>query len=233
MAFRTTRWSLVVAAGKRSPSALAVLLEAYWYPLYAFARRSGHDEHASADLVQGFFAVLLEKDYLRDADRERGRFRTFLLTSFRHHASKERARATAKKRGGGRTILSLDLPVGEERYRREARGPAEDPERLYERKWALEVLERAEQRVAAEHARPDRRALLDALRPFLAGGASAPAARQEAADRVGLSPAAFRVALHRLRGSMRDALRREIADTVADPREVDDEIRHLMEVVGG
>jgi len=117
VAFANTRWSLVLAAGEESKTALSDLITIYWYPLYAFARRRGVESHAAEDLVQGFFAVLIEKGYLRAADRERGRFRTFLLTAFRHYMSKEREKAAAQKRGGDRVHLSLDFESGEERYR--------------------------------------------------------------------------------------------------------------------
>jgi RNA polymerase sigma-70 factor (ECF subfamily) len=228
--FATTRWSLVVSAGSDSSpegrAALESLCAAYWYPLYAFARRGGEEAHGAQDLVQGFFAELLEKDWLRQADRSRGRFRTFLLAAFRHHASHEREKARALKRGGGRAPLPLDFEDGEGRYLRE---PVDDrtPERLYERRWALTLLDAALARLREDHERAGRIDLFDALRGTLAaGGPEAPWA--EVGARLGMSEGAVKVAAHRLRKRYREVLRQAIAETVADPSEVDDEIRTLL-----
>src|SRR5688572_19911422 len=142
--FHTTHWSLVVAAanpsGQESKTALADLCQAYWYPLYAFLRRRGNSTEDAADLTQGFFATLLEKGYLADADPDRGRFRSFLLTAVARFATKEHDRAAALKRGGGQRHLSLDFGEGERRYQRE---PADNwsPERIFERRWALTLLD--------------------------------------------------------------------------------------------
>jgi RNA polymerase sigma factor (sigma-70 family) len=233
--FATTRWSLVVSAGSDSSpegrAALESLCGAYWYPLYAFARRGGEDAHGAQDLVQGFFAELLEKDWLRQADRTRGRFRTFLLAAFRHHASHEREKARALKRGGGKTPLPLDFEAGEGRYQRE---PSDDrtPERLFERRWALTLLDSALARLREEHERAGREALFEALRGTLvAGGPEAPWA--EVGARLAMTEGAVKVAAHRLRRRYREVLRQAIAETVADPSEVDDEIRHLMGSLAG
>lgn len=229
MAFQQTRWSLVVAAGEESRTALSDLVTSYWYPLYAFARHQGAESHTAEDLVQGFFAVLIEKGYLRAADRERGRFRTFLLTAFRHYVSKERAKAGAQKRGGDRVHLSLDFEYGEERYRLE---PSSDltPEKLYEREWALTLLDHV--LTDLEHAAIARGKadLFAELRPFLTGGSPTPSA-VDAAERLGMTAGALQVALHRLKKRYRDALRAKIAETVESPDDVNAEIRHLMEVV--
>lgn len=233
--FRTTRWSLVVAAGADSSpegrAALESLCRAYWDPLYTFARRGGATCEESQDLVQGFFAELLEKDRLGQADRERGRFRTFLLAAFRHHWSHERDRARALKRGGGRAALPLDFESGEDRYLRE---PADDrtPERLFERRWATTLLDAAVARLREEHEVAGALDLFDALRGTIAAGAPAePWA--EVGRRLGMTEGAVKVAAHRLRRRYRDLLRATIAETVADPSEVDDEIRHLMEALAG
>lgn len=234
--FTRTRWSLVAAAGEGgsadAEAALAELCGRYWYPLYAFARRRGHPEHRAQDLVQGFFAALLEKRYLRDADREKGKFRTFLITAFRHYASKEREKAAAVKRGGRTTTLSLDFETGEHRYRLEIADGSEDPERAYERRWALTVLDEALVRLSDRYAGEGKETLLDALRPFLTAGSPLPPQR-EVAERLGMSTTAVRVAVHRLRGRYRQELRGVIAETVADPSSIDDEILHLMEAVAG
>jgi RNA polymerase sigma factor (sigma-70 family) len=233
--FETTHWSVVVAAGKtggpEAAVALATLCERYWSPLYAFVRRSGYDTHQARDLTQSFFAVLLEKGYVKDADRTRGRFRTFLLASVRHHLSKERDRERAQKRGGGRPVLSLDFEIGEESYRLE---PVDDrtPERVFLRRYALTLLGTVLTRLEdAHHGKgKQKEALFDSLAPFLGGGGPVPTQR-EVAERLGMTEGAVKVALHRLRRSYRQTLRAEIAETVADPAEVDDEIRELLEAV--
>ncbi|MDH3283171.1 MAG: sigma-70 family RNA polymerase sigma factor [Acidobacteriota bacterium] len=233
--FATTHWSVVVAAGDRaSPDAeraLASLCEAYWYPLYAFARRRGADPEEARDLTQSFFATLLEKNYVADADRERGRFRTFLLTAFQHHAAKDRARERAAKRGGAERPLSLDYDVGEQRYLLE---PVETatPERIYERRWALTILERVLSAVRRDYAETGRSALFDALSPVLVGASPAPSYRAIGED-LGLSEGAVKVAAHRLRRRYRARLRAEIEETVSTPSEVDDELRHLLQAVSG
>lgn len=231
--FRTTHWSLVVAAGADSTpegrAALESLCGTYWDPLYAFARRSGADREAARDLVQGFFAELLEKDRLRQADRERGRFRTFLIAAFRHHWSHERDRARALKRGGGRAALPLDFDTGEDRYLREP-SDGRTPDRVFERRWALTVLDAAVARLRDEHDAAGRLDLFDALRGTIAaGGADTPWA--DVGARLGMTEGAVKVAAHRLRRRYREVLRETVAGTVATPSEVDDEIRHLMDAL--
>ncbi|MCK6478732.1 MAG: sigma-70 family RNA polymerase sigma factor [Planctomycetes bacterium] len=229
--FRTTRWSLVVAAGAaegtEGRAALETLCRDCWFPLYAFARRGGAAPADAADLVQGFFADLLEREGIAAADPARGRFRTFLLAAFRHFASKERERARALKRGGG-AVLPLDFSDGESRYLAE---PADDrtPERIYERRWALALLDRVLADLRADYA-GERAVLFETLGPWLAA-AGDPPSHAEAAARLGLSEGAVRVALHRLRRRYRDLLRGAIAETVGSPEEVDDEIRHLLEAL--
>ena len=228
--FRTTRWSLIARAGTDdgdARSALDALCEAYWYPLYAFARRTGCDEPQAQDLVQGFFAELIEKGAVQQADPERGRFRTFLLAAFRHHASKARAHAAAQKRGGGRAILSLDFTEGERRYRAE---PADrlTPDAIYERRWAFTLLDRALERLAAYYrgGTQQQAERFEALRPALGGGPSLPYGKL--AEGLGMSETAVKVAVHRMRLRYREILRAEIADTVAHPDQVDDEIHRLL-----
>ena len=233
--FPTTRWSLIVLAGKREPTvecedALASLCSRYWYALYAFARRLGYPAEDAKDLTQGFFLRLLEKNYLRQFERERGRFRTFLLAAFRHYAANERDRAGAQKRGGSHETLSLDFEDAEARYRQEPID-LQTPERIYERRWALTVLDHALARVGDQYA-ANKRAWFDRLQSFLAAEPREFPCTQIAAE-LASSENAVRVALHRLRRRFREALKTEVADTVADTAETEDEIHFLIAAVGG
>jgi RNA polymerase sigma-70 factor (ECF subfamily) len=233
--FATTRWSVVLSAGQRaspdSDRALASLCEAYWYPLYAFVRRQGRQPAEAQDMTQAFFARLLEKDYLQAADQQRGRFRTFLLTMFKRFLANEYQRANAQKRGGGKTALSLDFSDGERRLQRE---PQHDwtAERVFERRWALTLLEHVLARVGDDYAAKGKGPLFEQLRPFLTGEPVAVCYR-EIADQCGLSENAVKVAAHRLRQRYRDALRSEIAQTVAAESDVDDELQQLMLALRG
>lgn len=232
--FATTHWSLIRAAGAddapATRAALAALCQTYWYPLYAYARRRGADAHTAEDQVQGFFAVVLEKAYLGTADRDRGRFRTFLLVAFRRHIGKLADHAATQKRGGDRDILALDFGHGEERYRREP-SHVETAERIFERRWALTVLERTLDALREEARSAGREERFRALRPYLQGGAAAPS-HAETAEALGLSVGSVKVAVHRLRARYRDRLRAEIRQTVDDPDTVDAEIQHLIAALG-
>jgi RNA polymerase sigma-70 factor (ECF subfamily) len=233
--FPTTRWSLVVLAGRREPTAecedaLASLCANYWYPLYAFARHLGYPVEDAKDLTQGFFARLLEKNYLREFRRERGRFRTFLLAAFRHYLANEHHRAQAQKRGGCQAVLSLDFEDAEGRYRREP-ADVQTPERIFERRWALTVLDRALVRVGEEYNATGRREYFDRLRGLLTGEPQQFSYGQMAAE-LETSEGAMRVAVHRLRRRFREALQTEVAETVADPTETEDEIQYLIAAVG-
>jgi RNA polymerase sigma-70 factor (ECF subfamily) len=234
--FHTTRWSLVATAssgeGQAARAALEELCAAYWYPLYAFQRRRGSDADEAADMVQGFFVALLEKGYVAQANRERGRFRAFLMTALKHFASKEWAKARALKRGGGQVHLSLDFEDGERRYQLEPAGGV-DAERLFERRWALTLLERSLERLAQEHRQTsaDKAERFEALRPFLAGAGEAP--YRDVGLRLGISETAVKVAVHRLRARYRAVLRDEIAQTVSGESEIDGEIRRLMDALRG
>jgi RNA polymerase sigma-70 factor (ECF subfamily) len=233
--FATTRWSIVVAAGQRgtaeSETALATLCESYWYPVYAFLRRRGLKPADAQDFTQGFFALLLEKDYVRAADRELGRFRTFLLTAVSRYLSKERERRRAKKRGGGQAVLSLDFDAGEVRYQLE---PADEwtPERLYERRWALTVLDRVLEKLGQDYARDGRAELFSRLKIFLTGACHLPSYADLAAE-LALSEGAVKVAVHRLRRRYRELLKEEIAGTVAAPDDVADELNCLLAALRG
>ncbi len=225
--FPTTRWTLVIAAAdpqrKEARSALVSLCEAYWYPLYAYVRRRGYPADQAQDLTQEFFTRVLEGRYLDRADPEKGRFRSFLLTSLKFFVADEEDRHRALKRGGG-AVLPLEFSSGEERYQRE---PAHDetPERIFERRWALSVLDRVVEKLRDEfvqHGRPDH---FERLKVFLLGHSNAPYAAL--ALEMKTSEGALKVAVHRLRKRYRELFRQEIADTVADPADVESELRFL------
>ena len=228
--FATTQWSVVLTArdgsNPQARQALAALCESYWYPLYAFVRRRGHSADDSADLTQAFFADLLSRDFLSSIDRSKGRFRSFLLASLEHFLSRERDKAHAVKKGSGVRPLSLDAREAEDRYQLEPQD-RRTPEMLFERRWGLTVLERTMGRLRAEFAdQPDR---FERLKPSLTG--AEPAHYSEVAAGLGMSETAVKAAVHRLRQRYGRLLRDEIAETVADPAEVDDEVRHLLAVV--
>ncbi len=230
--FPTTRWSLVAAAGdprrKEARSALVSLCENYWYPLYAYLRRRGYPPDQAQDFTQEFFTRLLEGRYLDRADPEKGRFRAFILTSLKFFVADEDDRQRARKRGGG-TVVSLEFSSGEERYQRE---PAHDetPERIFERRWALSVLDRVVEKLRKEflqHGRPEH---FERLKVFLLGQSDAP--YSALAREMNTSEGALKVAIHRLRKRYRELFRQEIADTVADPAEVESELRYLAAALG-
>jgi len=231
--FATTQWSLVVGAAAReqpdAEEALALLCRRYWYPLYSYVRRRVADVNEAQDLTQEFFARLLEKDTLAHASPERGRFRAFLITSMRNFLANEWDRTHAQKRGAGSRHLSLDFDSGESRLHFE---PADErsPERIYEREWALLLLELVLQRLAAENAAAGKQRQFEILQPTLAG--SRTASYEQIAKDLGTTEEAARQAAHRLRKRYRELLREEIRRTIAEPGEVDNEIRSLFEVLG-
>lgn len=229
--FPTTRWTLVVAAGdphrKEARSALADLCENYWYPLYAYLRRRGYAADEAQDLTQEFFVRVLEGRYLDRADPEKGRFRSFILTSLKFFVADEKDRQRAHKRGGG-TVAQLEFSSGEHRYQREP-GHDETPERIFERRWALSVLDRVTERLRNEFVRHGRPEHFERLKVFLLGQSDTPYAAL--AGEMNTSEGALKVAIHRLRKRYRDLFRQEIADTVADPAEVESELRYLAAVL--
>ena len=232
--FETTHWSIVVAAGddrrEDAHDALSQLCETYWYPLYAFVRRRGHSAPDAQDLTQAFFARLLEKQTLSVADPERGKFRSFLLASLDHFLANEHDRATAQKRGGGRAHLSLDLAAGESRVSLE---PAHEltPERLYERQWALTLLELVVAKMEAEYQQTGKTRHFELLKDALGGGRDRlPFA--EIAVELNMSVESARQAAHRMRKRYRALLREEVARTVVDPSGVDEELANLFEALG-
>ena len=232
--FAATRWSMVVAAGHPSSPdsrhALESLCQTYWYPLYAYVRRLAPDVHEAQDLTQAFFASLLEGNALEAADRERGRFRSFLLTAFKHFLADEWDKAKAKKRGVGRRSIPLNFESGESRLAQEPMDE-QSPERLYEKQWALTFLDHVLNRLGEEFAAKGKERQFRAFKPFLAGETE-PNSYEVAARALGITETAAKVAAHRLRRRYREVLRAEIAETVAGPQEVDDEIRQLRAALG-
>ncbi len=232
--FHTTHWSLVLAAGlgesPQATEALEGLCRTYWYPLYAYIRRRGHDRHAAEDLTQAFFARLLEKSHLREITREGGRFRSYLLTALNHFLANEWDRARAQKRGGDKVHFSLDDLDAEARYALELEDNR-TPEHLFERRWALTLLDQALGRLREEHEAPERSRVFEHLQPFLSGDKNLIPHAAVAAS-LGISEGAVKVAVHRLRKRYGELLRQEIARTVATPEEATQEIRHLQTVLG-
>jgi RNA polymerase sigma-70 factor (ECF subfamily) len=230
--FHTTRWSLIFAAAGDASSgadARADFCRMYWYPVYAFIRRRGYPHEQAEDLAQGFFSILLEKNYLGAADRERGRFRSFLRSAVAHYLSHERERERAAKRGGGVRHVSVDAGADEERYVAEVEG-GETPEKLFDRRWALTVLDAALAALRAEYEGRGKRREFDVLYPSLVGDLDG-VPRAELAAELGMSEGALRVTLHRFRRRFQAALRSVVAATVEDDAAIDDEIRHLMQSI--
>jgi RNA polymerase sigma-70 factor (ECF subfamily) len=232
-AFPTTRITLIHAARESGPDAheaLSTLCTAYWYPIYAYVRRLGHGHDEAEDLTQGFFARVLEKHYLRDFDRQRGRFRSFLLGALKHFIANERDAARAQKRGGGRAPLPLDEVLqADQRYGVEARSDL-TPDRIFERHWALTVLTRAQNRLGEEAIRQDKGAQFDRLKGLLLGEDVGVGYRR-LAEELNTTEGAVKVAVHRLRQRFRELLREEIAGTVTDPRDVGSELRDLVAAI--
>lgn len=224
----------MLAAGRRSSprsrEALAALCQSYWFPIYAFVRAQGNSTHDAQDLTQEFLARLLESNFLGDVERTKGRFRSFLLASLKHFLSNERDKARAKKRGGGRTPLSFDFDSAEGRFRLE---PAHDqtPERIFERRWALTLLDQVLTRLRDEFAAAGKARSFDRLKAYLTGDAGS-ASYADVAAELATTEGAVKVAVHRLRRRYRKLLREAIAQTVADAAEIDDEIRELFTALG-
>ena len=233
MRWATTSWTQVLAArdapSSESRQALEALCQAYWYPLYAFVRRQGFDPEESRDLTQAYFAQLIEKGYLEDFDPSLGRFRVFLRASVKNFVSKEREKARAWKRGGRSQVVSLDAEEVEGRYRLE---PVDrlTPEEIYERRWALTILERVLGTLRREFETEGREHEFEQLKGFLTGEEPRLPYREVAAA-LSTTETAVKTSVHRLRQRFGHLLRQEIAETVSGPEEVDDEVRHLLGVV--
>lgn len=232
--FATTHWSVVIAAGReeshKSAEAMERLCHAYWYPLYAFVRRLGHAPQDAQDLTQGFFVHLLETNLVGKAQREKGKFRSFLLASFKNFIASERDRANALKRGGGRVVISLDEQAAEQRLAEELKYDL-DPETLYERTWALAVLEQALDLLEQDYAASGKVPVFHQLQIFLLGE-KVPLTYSAVAESLGTSEGAVKMMVQRLRRRYRECLRAVVANTVATSSEIDDELRHLVQVLG-
>ena len=228
--FATTHWTVVLAAGcRRTPQAdmaLEELCRTYWFPLYAYVRRRGNSKEDAEDLTQAFFARFLEKNYLEGLSSEKGKFRAFLLAALKHFLANEWDRAHAAKRGGGATPLSLDWRDADTRYQID---PADNlsPDKLFDRTWAVALLERVIVRLRDESAAAGKSKLFEQLKPFLMVGKSAIPYAQAAAE-LNLTEGAVRMAVHRLRRRYRELLREEIGQTLSDPAQVEEEMQTLF-----
>ena len=231
--FATTHWSVVLQAGEldspNTSEALAQLCRTYWYPLYAYVRRKGYPAHDAQDLTQEFFARLLARNYLGGVERRKGKFRSFLLGAFEHFLAKEWRRAHAQKRGGGQVPFSLDEVDAENRYLLE---PAHDlsPEKIFDRRWATTVLGDAMAELRKEYWARNQKELFAKLEGLLSGD-GAPASYAEIAESLGMNEGALKVAVHRLRKRYGELIRSQIAQTVATPEEIDEELRYLFAVL--
>jgi RNA polymerase sigma-70 factor (ECF subfamily) len=232
--FATTHWSVVLSAqdshGSRSRQALESLCRTYWYPLYSFARRAGHSPPDAEDLTKGFFARLLEKDYLKAAASDKGRFRTFLLVAIKRYMANEWDRQHAQKRGGFAAVVPIDQDLAETRFASELTHHL-SPDVLFERQWAMTLLDRTMTQLQQEYAASGRAELFDCLRRCLAKDESA-LPYTEIASRLKVTEASIKMAVHRLRVRYREILQHEIAQTVSTHEEIEEEIRHLFSAFG-
>jgi RNA polymerase sigma factor (sigma-70 family) len=230
--FTTTHWTVVRQANGDSPqaaAALETLARAYWYPLYAYVRRNGNSPHDAQDLTQAFFARLLEHGYIQRADRDQGRFRTFLLSSLNNYLHNDWKRENCEKRGGGQAILSLDAETAETRFSLEPY-VEQPPDSLYDRGWAATLLERALTTLRAEFEQSGKLDLFERLKVFVWGDKSA-LSYAEMAVQLNMTEGAIKVSVHRLRQRYGELLRAEVAQTVSTPEEVNDELRYLISIV--
>ena len=234
-AFATTHWSVVLEAGQADPQraaqALETLCRTYWYPTYAFVRRLGHGPHEAQDLAQGFFARLLERGDFAAISRDKGRFRSYLLTALKHFIANERQRERAEKRGGGKPPIALDSLLAEERYRLEP-VDALSADKIFERRWALTLLERVLERMGKDYSSADNRQLFERLKELLSDEPGRPS-QAELAAALGMTENAVKQAFHRFRVRYRQLLREEIAQTLATPGEIEEELKYLVGVLRG
>jgi RNA polymerase sigma factor (sigma-70 family) len=231
--FLPTRWTVVLAAARNHPTpssrqALEDLARAYWYPLYVYTRRHNHSPSEAEDLTQDFFAAIVEKQTLAAVDPAKGRFRSFLLACLKNFLANQRDKARAQKRGGTARLLSIDTADAESRYAIETAGSSQTltPEQLYERRWALALLDQVLARLQADYALRNESALFTALKPTLTGSPTIPYAH--IAQTLNTTEPAIKTAAHRLRRRYRDLLREHIAHTVATESDIEDEITHLL-----
>ena len=228
--FPTTQWSDVLRAGQTTSAVAAPALERlcrnYWYPLYVFVRRRGHGPEEAQDLTQSFFAFILEKDALKSLTQAKTKFRSFLLAALTNFLNNEWSKQHAQKRGGRHQIISWDDLGPEERYRHE---PADNvtPEKLFDRRWAFTLIAGALERLRRESEAAGKRAVFDVLEPVLTGEVE-PGFYPRAAAQMNMSEGAVKVTLHRLRRRFGELLRSEVAYTVADPQQIEEEVRYLL-----
>src|SRR5882724_3876122 len=224
--FATTHWTVVLAAGQRhtpqSDGALEQLCQTYWFPLYAYVRRRGHNKHDAEDSVQAFFARFLEKNYLAGLSAERGRFRAFLLASLKHFLANEWDKSQRQKRGGGMPHLSLDWQTADTKFQVAATSEP-SPDKAFDREWALALLAKVVERLQRECEAEGKAKLFEQLKIFLTAGKNE-SAQSEAAGALGMEESAVRVAVHRLRKRYRALLRDEISQTLSDPAMVIEEM---------
>lgn len=233
--FATTHWSVVLAAGQSDSTIQAAALEklctAYWYPIYSYVRRRGNDPEDAQDLTQEFFLRLIQKNWLAGVTPEGARFRSFMLTMVKGFLANAHDRVRAAKRGGGRPTIPLDAQLAEERFAAEP-ASTQTPESIFERRWALAVLDEALHRLRATAQEADKVRHFEHLQPFLS---REPDEGEYAAlaERLGLSPGAIGVAVHRLRQRYRETLRATVTDTLTDPSHLDEELRHIFDALRG
>jgi len=230
--FATTHWSVVLAARASTPegaAALEKLCRTYWYPLYAYVRRRGFSEHDAQDLTQGFFAQLLDRQSMQGVTKDKGRFRSFLLASINYFIADQRDGAAAQKRGGGRQVLSFDAQAAETRYRMEP-VDSRTPETIFEQRWAMTLLDQVLAKLGQEFSDTGKRELFERLKTFLVEG-SVDKTYAEVAREVGMTEEAVKKAVQRMRRRYHQLFREEIAQTVANSAEVDEELRHLCAVL--
>lgn len=232
MSFDTTRWSLILRTRDADPrqarAALEELCQIYWQPLYAYLRKTGQDPESARDLTQGFFAQLLERKDLDKADPARGRFRSFLLTALVNYTRNQWARESAQKRPSANGAISIDVSAAEGGLR-EMLTDHTTPEQIFERQWALTLLQNAMETLRDEFAAAGKRERFEALSPYLTVDVK-PASYEDLSDRLGISPGAVKVAVHRLKNRYGEIIREKVSDTVNDPKEIDGEIAHLLTV---
>ena len=234
--FKTTHWSLVVSSKEKDSSvrrkSLGELAESYWYPLFAYLRRKGHDPDQASDYVQGFFADLIDKDFLEYVSPEKGRFRWFLMSAIKRYISKDVEKQSAQKRGGGRQFFSLDIADAEQRYQLE---PVDGwtPEKLFDRRWALSILSQALDQIREEQSQKGKLELYFALQPTLSGVQISQERYEEIAARFSMTAGAVKVAALRLREKYRETLKSIVAQTVIEDDRIEDELDELLNALRG
>lgn len=230
--FQTTRWSIVLDAksqpqsGEQWQESIQNLCESYWFPLYAYLRRKGYSPDDCQDLVQSFFGALIEKDFLKVVEPQKGRFRWFLMDAIGKFASSWNAANATKKRGGNQTVVSIDVQASESRYQTEPTDN-ETPEKIFEKQWALSVIDQAMENLKASYYHDGKRALFDGLKPYLIPDRNQ-SSYAETAELLDLTETAIKVAIHRLRQKFALAIRSVVLQTLDDPQDLDEEVNSLL-----